>query len=104
MNSGPDVVVFFSGASGSSIGARMAGANVVAGVNHNRICVDVHDANFPAARGICQDLHLYNHASLPSHEGLIASPVLAAALSCFRRSGTSATGTPRIPCFRSRSR
>jgi DNA (cytosine-5)-methyltransferase 1 len=74
----PDVVVFFSGASGSSIGARMAGARVVAGVNHERDCVDVHDANFPDSLGICQDLHLYNHASLPLHVGLIASPVCRA--------------------------
>ena len=82
--SGPDVVVFFSGAAGSSIGARMAGANVVAGVNHNRDCVDVHDANFPGSLGICQDLHLYNHASLPLHDGLIASPVCRANSSASR--------------------
>jgi DNA (cytosine-5)-methyltransferase 1 len=95
MSDGPDVVVFFSGASGSSIGARMAGANVVAGVNHNRICVDVHDANFPAARGICQDLHLYNHASLPHHDGLIASPVCRANSSASRPARAKAAATSR---------
>jgi DNA (cytosine-5)-methyltransferase 1 len=72
---GPSAVVFFSGAAGSSIGARAAGARVVAGVNHNPLCVAVHAANFPEAQNIQQDLHLYNHASLPFHDGLIASPV-----------------------------
>jgi DNA (cytosine-5)-methyltransferase 1 len=71
-------VVLFSGACGSSIGARMAGAEVVAGVNHDDLCVQVHAANFPNAASILQDLHLANHAAWPIHDGVIASPVCRA--------------------------
>lgn len=81
---GPRTVVMFSGAAGSSIGARDGGADIVAGVNHNAVCVAVHAANFPEAQNIQQDLHLYNHAALPYHDGLIASPVCRANSSASR--------------------
>lgn len=72
------VVVLFSGACGSSIGAEMAGAEIVGGVNHDRLAVAAHEANFPNAIAICQDLHLFNHAALPFHDGLIATTVCRA--------------------------
>jgi DNA (cytosine-5)-methyltransferase 1 len=81
---GPPVVVMFSGAAGSSVGARQGGAKVVAGANHNATCVAVHAANFPEAQNIQQDLSLFNHAAFPFHEGLIASPVCRANSSASR--------------------
>jgi DNA (cytosine-5)-methyltransferase 1 len=92
---GPRAVVFFSGAAGSSIGARAAGARVVAGVNHNELCVAVHAANFPDAQNIQQDLHLYNHAALPFHDGLIASPVCRANSQASRPGRARAAGVAR---------
>jgi len=68
----------FSGAAGTSVGARQAGASIVWAANHNRLCVDVHAANFPEARNVCQDLHLFNHAAMDKHDLLLASPVCRA--------------------------
>lgn len=67
--------VMFSGAAGTSVGAQMAGAEIVWAANHSRVCVDVHAANFPNARNVCQDLHLFNHAAMAVHDLLLASPV-----------------------------
>jgi DNA (cytosine-5)-methyltransferase 1 len=65
----------FSGAAGTSVGAAQAGAEIVWAANHSRVCVDVHAANFPNARNVCQDLHLFNHAAMGAHDLLLASPV-----------------------------
>jgi DNA (cytosine-5)-methyltransferase 1 len=67
--------VMFSGAAGTSVGAAQAGAEIVWAANHSRVCVDVHAANFPLARNVCQDLHLFNHAAMDRHDMLLASPV-----------------------------
>lgn len=68
----------FSGAAGTSVGARQAGARVVWAANHNRLCVDLHAANFPECRNVCQDLHLANYAGMDPHDALLASPVCRA--------------------------
>ncbi len=65
----------FSGAAGTSVGAAQAGAEIVWAANHSRACVDLHEANFPAANNVCQDLHLFNHAAMDAHDLLLASPV-----------------------------
>lgn len=96
MNDGPRTVVFFSGAAGSSIGASQAGAQIVAGVNHNAICVQVHADNFPPpCENIQQDLHLYNHAALPVHDLLLASPVCRANSSASRPARAKAAAASR---------
>jgi DNA (cytosine-5)-methyltransferase 1 len=70
--------VFFSGAAGTSVGAQQAGAEIVFAANHSPVCVAVHAANFPMAENRCQDLHLFNHAAMPDHDILLASPVCRA--------------------------
>jgi DNA (cytosine-5)-methyltransferase 1 len=73
-----DTAVMFSGAAGTSVGARQAGARIVWAANHKPVCVDVHAANFPDAQNVCQDLHLFNHAAMAEHDLLLASPVCRA--------------------------
>lgn len=86
--------VFFSGAAGTSIGARDAGAEVVFAANHSPVCVAVHAANFPNAANVCQDLHLFNHAAMPVHDILLASPVCRASSSASRPARAKAKADP----------
>jgi DNA (cytosine-5)-methyltransferase 1 len=93
--------VFFSGAAGTSVGARQAGADVVAAYNHNPVCVAVHAANFPDCENVCQDLHLANYAAAPVHDVLLASPVCRANSKASQparaRAAAEATGQGRSP-------
>jgi DNA (cytosine-5)-methyltransferase 1 len=65
----------FSGAAGSSLGARDAGLRVVWAANHSPLCVATHHANFPEAEHVCEDLVRFDHGHMPDHDVLIASPV-----------------------------
>jgi len=67
-------VDLFSGAGGFSEGARLAGMDVVACVNHWRTACDTHDANFPHMRATCQDAALMDPRDLPAFDVLLASP------------------------------
>jgi len=67
-------VDLFSGAGGFSEGARLAGFEVVACVNHWRTACDTHDANFPHMRATCQDAALMDPRDLPDFDILLASP------------------------------
>jgi len=67
-------VDLFSGAGGFSEGARLAGMDVVACVNHWRTACDTHDANFPHMRATCQDAALMDPRDLPVFDVLLASP------------------------------
>jgi DNA (cytosine-5)-methyltransferase 1 len=67
-------VDLFSGAGGFSEGARLAGLDVVACVNHWRTACDTHDANFPHMRATCQDAALMDPRDLPEFDILLASP------------------------------
>ncbi|WP_318493475.1 DNA cytosine methyltransferase [Photobacterium leiognathi] len=64
----------FAGAGGTSLGATMAGLDVVFAANHNRIAVDTHELNFPKAQHECQDLHQIDWSILPDHDWVFASP------------------------------
>jgi DNA (cytosine-5)-methyltransferase 1 len=64
----------FCGAGGFSEGARLAGLEVVASVNHWRTACDTHDANFPHMRATCQDAALMDPRDLPFFNILLASP------------------------------
>jgi DNA (cytosine-5)-methyltransferase 1 len=65
----------FAGAAGSSLGARDAGAEVIWAANHEPLSIAVHQANFPTAEHVCEDLVRYDHGEMPEHDLLIASPV-----------------------------
>ena len=67
--------VMFSGAAGSSLGVRLAGHRVIWAANHEPACIQLHEANFPEAAHVCEDLVRYDHGMMPEHDILVASPV-----------------------------
>lgn len=67
-------VDYFAGAGGTSTGARIAGAQVVAAANHWPIAVASHKVNHPESAHICQDLNLFDPGKLPDFDTLLASP------------------------------
>lgn len=64
----------FAGAGGTSTGARMAGVNVVAAVNHWSVAVATHSLNHPEAAHVCQDIASVDPTSMPAHDLMLASP------------------------------
>jgi DNA (cytosine-5)-methyltransferase 1 len=68
------VVDLFAGAGGWSLGAEMAGARVVAAVNHWPVAVETHRRNLPHAEHRCQDAALMDPRDLPAFDWLLASP------------------------------
>jgi len=67
-------VDLFAGAGGTSTGATMAGAQVVAAVDHWRTAVATHTAAHPEARHYCEDAAVLDPTRLPAHDLLLASP------------------------------
>jgi DNA (cytosine-5)-methyltransferase 1 len=67
-------VDLFAGAGGFSTGAAMAGARVVYAANHWPVAVEIHAANHPGTKHVCQDLRQANWCELPDHDLLLASP------------------------------
>lgn len=67
-------VDLFAGAGGSSLGAELAGLEVIAAVNHWPIAVESHAANHPLARHYCEDAAVLDPTELPAHDVLVASP------------------------------
>lgn len=68
------VADLFCGAGGWSEGARLAGLDVVACVNHWPVAVQTHQVNHPQALHVCQDAALMDPRDLPAYDGLLASP------------------------------
>ena len=68
----------FCGAGGSSLGARRAGAQIVAGIDHDQRAADTFQHNFPDARVLTTDLEDLSHHDLRRQVGrvdlLLASP------------------------------
>ncbi len=64
----------FAGAGGFTIGASMAGCDVVWAANHWPVAVETHAANHTHVRHVCQDLHQASWADVPQHDLLLASP------------------------------
>lgn len=64
----------FCGAGGSSEGARRAGAEVRLALNHWRLAIDTHSANFPTTDHDCVDVSACNPLRFPSTDILITSP------------------------------
>lgn len=67
----------FCGAGGSSIGATMAGGELVLGLNHWRLAIDTHATNFPDAEHDCADVSALTTNQIrryPDSDVLLASP------------------------------
>lgn len=64
----------FAGLGGWSIGARMAGYQVLWAANHWPVAVEWHSRNVPGALHVCQDLHQADWSQVPGHDVLLASP------------------------------
>lgn len=70
-------VDLFAGAGGFSLGARLAGAEVIWAGNHWPLAVEYHAANHPQTQHVCQDLHQADWSQVPAHDLLLASPSCA---------------------------
>ena len=68
------VVDLFAGWGGASLGAEMAGAEVVMAVNHWPLAVEAHAGNHPSADHVCQDLRQMDWSTLPAYDVLLAGP------------------------------
>ena len=68
------VVDLFAGAGGTSTGAVMAGARIVAALNHWPVAVETHRQNHPTAQHYCEDAAVVDPTKLPAHDILCASP------------------------------
>lgn len=64
----------FAGAGGTTMGAKMAGVNIVWAANHNKTAVDYHAINHPNTEHVCQDLHQADWGMVPAHDIVFASP------------------------------
>lgn len=64
----------FSGWGGFSLGATMAGVEVVWAGNHWPLAVEAHRGNHPEAQHVCQDLRQQDWTALPGFDLLLASP------------------------------
>lgn len=64
----------FAGAGGFTVGAEMAGCEVVWAANHWQDAVTVHAANHPSTVHVLQDLHQADWTQVPAHDLLLASP------------------------------
>ena len=64
----------FTGWGGLTLGATMAGADVVFAANHWPLAVEVHQRNHPLTEHACQDLRQFDWASLPAYDLLCAAP------------------------------
>lgn len=68
------VIDLFAGLGGWSIGAKMAGYQVLWAANHWPVAVEWHSRNMPDALHVCQDLHQADWSQVPGHDILLASP------------------------------
>jgi DNA (cytosine-5)-methyltransferase 1 len=64
----------FAGWGGFTLGALLAGIDVVWAANHWRLAVDVHIANHPGVEHACQDLRQADWTQLPAYDILLAAP------------------------------
>ena len=68
------VTDLFCGAGGSSLGAEVAGAELVMAANHWQTAIDVHQAHFPDAGHDCADISQADPRRYPRTDILLASP------------------------------
>ncbi len=72
--SGYDSFDMFCGAGGFSEGVSRRGVNVKAAANHERICIESHNSNFPLADHYLTDVSLSDMRKFPRARLLFASP------------------------------
>jgi len=72
--SGYDSFDMFCGAGGFSEGVSRRGVNVKAAANHERICVESHNSNFPLADHYLTDVSVADMRKFPRTRLLFASP------------------------------
>lgn len=68
------VTDLFCGAGGSSLGASVAGAELVMAANHWTKAIEVHQENFPDAGHDCADISQVDPRRYPRTDVLVASP------------------------------
>jgi DNA (cytosine-5)-methyltransferase 1 len=68
------VADLFAGGGGSSLGASLAGAQVVFAANHWPEAVALHALHHPETEHVCQDLRQFDFRRLPDIDVLMASP------------------------------
>ncbi|MDP9403194.1 MAG: DNA cytosine methyltransferase [Actinomycetota bacterium] len=64
----------FCGAGGSSIGAAANGFRLRLAMNHWRVAIETHNANFPFADHVCADVSATDPRRYPSTQLLLTSP------------------------------
>jgi DNA (cytosine-5)-methyltransferase 1 len=64
----------FCGWGGMTLGATLAGVEVVWAANHWQLAVDVHSRNHPLVPHACQDLRQADWTALPAFDLLLAAP------------------------------
>jgi DNA (cytosine-5)-methyltransferase 1 len=67
-------VDLFAGFGGFTLGATMAGVDVVWAANHWPLAVEAHASNHPSTQHACQDLQQADWTKLPAFDVLLASP------------------------------
>lgn len=86
----------FAGFGGFTLGAEMAGCDVVWAANHWPLAVDTHAANHPHTHHECQDLRQADWTKLPAYDLLLAGP------SCPGNSSAGQPGRARSASVRAR--
>lgn len=64
----------FAGIGGNTLGAKMAGIQVIWAANHKPLIVDYHELNHPNVAHKCQDLQQADWSLIPAHDFMLASP------------------------------
>lgn len=64
----------FCGAGGSSLGASLAGCEVVLAMNHWKLAIETHNTNFPDTTHVLTDIQRADPQTYPSTDILITSP------------------------------
>lgn len=64
----------FCGAGGSSLGAKLAGCEVVLAMNHWELAIETHNTNFPDTTHVLADIQQANPRNYPATDILVTSP------------------------------
>ena len=70
----PTGIDLFCGAGGSTTGADAAGAEIVQANNHNPLCIETHNTNYPHIAHDCCDVSKSDPARYPRTLFMLASP------------------------------
>lgn len=68
------VVDLFCGAGVGACGIKLAGYNIIWGIDNNKYAVDTYNKNI-GEHAICCDIRKLNMEDIPNHDLMIATPV-----------------------------